>query len=195
MDAAVRRLPSLKEPDASFERPAPMARLTTLLLLAFVATACGSGPAASPSGQPSPAPSTAPPGSSSGGVPGDVAAFGGALRAAGATVTELGTFDPDPLGGRGVRLCVSGQLINVYTFDTEQDRQAEADRIDPDDPGNLGTVMVSWAGKPRFWQRDRILVLYLGEDPAVEAGISGVLGQPFARGEGRPPPGPDSNAC
>jgi hypothetical protein len=44
-----------------------------------------------------------------------------------------------------------------------------ASRIKPDDPSNLGTSIVEWAGRPRFWQRDRILVMYLGESAATEA--------------------------
>lgn len=107
---------------------------------------------------------------------------------------DLGSFNPEPLGGRGVSLCVAGQEVRVYVFATPEEQQAVAARIDPRDPSNLGTSMVAWAGDPKFWQADRIIVLYLGEQPAVEAGITSVLGQPFARGLGRDP-GPNRHAC
>ena len=107
-----------------------------------------------------------------------------------------GSFATDPIGGEGISLCVEGQVVNVYVFPTVEEREAAASRIDPDDPSNVGTAMIEWAGNPRFWAADRLLVLYLGRDPAVEAGITSVLGSPFARGEGRAPlPGPDLNAC
>jgi hypothetical protein len=36
-----------------------------------------------------------------------------------------------------------------------------------------------------------MIVVYLGEDAATEALLRGVLGEPFASGQGRPPlPGP-----
>ena len=109
-------------------------------------------------------------------------------------MTDLGAFNPDPLGGRGARLCVAGQQVSLYVYATEQERAAASARIDPNDPSNLGTAMVAWAGNPRFWQRGRILVLYLGNVAAVEAGITSVLGEPFARGRVRAP-APDRNAC
>lgn len=195
------------------ERPADVARSPIVLLLALVAMACGGGSSPTSDREPSPVPSTAavgsapepspvgsapvgsaPVGSASGGPTDDVAAFAAELQAAGAGVAELGIFNPDPLGGRGVRLCVAGQEVRVYLYATEQEREAVSSRVDPDDPSNVGTAMVSWAGNPRFWHRGRIIVLYLGDDPAVEAGITSVLGQPFARGRGRAP-GPGASDC
>ncbi|HSH21300.1 MAG TPA: hypothetical protein VK992_01620, partial [Candidatus Caenarcaniphilales bacterium] len=70
---------------------------------------------------------------------------------------------------------------------------ARAATIDPDDPSNIGTSIVEWAGEPKFWLRDRVLVLYLGTDEQVEDGLVSVLGEPFARGEGRPPLGGDDS--
>jgi hypothetical protein len=51
----------------------------------------------------------------------------------------------------------------------------------------VGTAIVEWAGRPRFWQGNRILVLYLGESAATEALLTSVLGPPFAEGPGRAP--------
>jgi len=90
---------------------------------------------------------------------------------------------------------MAGQQVDVYVYETEQERAAVAGKIDPTDPSHFGTdVIIEWAGNPRFWQQDRIIVLYLGNDPSVEAVITSVLGQPFARGQGRSP-GPDRPAC
>ncbi len=118
-----------------------------------------------------------------------------ALQGSGATVTDLGLFNPDPLDGRGVRLCVDGQRVSVYVYATEAERAAVADAIDPTDPSHVSrTMIVEWAGNPTFWQQDRLIVLYLGLAPEVKAGLTAVLGQPFASGQGRDP-GLASNAC
>lgn len=89
---------------------------------------------------------------------------------------------------------MSGQQVSVYLYPTAADRDAAAARIDPTDPSNLGTSIVEWAGNPKFWQADRIIVLYLGNDAAVETGITSLIGPPFARGQGRDP-GPNRHSC
>ena len=123
-----------------------------------------------------------------------VSAFEAALQGAGAKVRRTGEFNTEPIGGKGLSFCVAGQEVSVYVYPTAEDRAAVAARIDPKDPSNLGTAIVEWAGDPRFWQGDRLIVLYLGSDPAVEGGISSILGQPFARGQGRDP-GPNRHSC
>jgi hypothetical protein len=121
--------------------------------------------------------------------------FKAALGAAGATVTDLGGFDPNPLSGTGTNLCVSGQKVMTYEFGTARERAEMAATIDPADPSKIGnSAIVEWAGNPTFWQRDRLIVLYLGSDPRILAGVSSVLGEPFAAGHGRDP-GPAHHRC
>jgi len=134
--------------------------LVTLLI------ACGTPPA-------SPTPSAA-----GGGVEGLVSA----LAAASAPVRQADPFDAAPLPGQGVLLCVGREVVRVYVFTTEQARLAAAASIDPTDPSHVGTSIVEWTGNPRFWQRDRILFLYLGTDAPTEALLTSVMGPPFARG-------------
>ena len=173
-----------------------MTRFAIVVALAFIMEACGIATTTSPSGEASPpgAGSVTPSASGQGHVDSAVAVLVDALRARGATVTDLGAFNPEPLGGRGVSLCVAGQQVRVYVFDNEEDAAAVAGRIDPADPSNLGTTIIEWAGDPTFWQRDSIIVLYLGSDPAVKSGLASILGQPFASGQGRDP-GPGRHAC
>lgn len=115
------------------------------------------------------------------------------LQRAGATTTNQGSFTPDPFPGKGVSLCVNGQPVNVYVFASAAEREQASGGIDRTDPFHVGTAIVEWIGSPRFWERDRILVLYLGPDPAVEALVTSVLGPPFARGGlGRPPQPPET---
>lgn len=169
-----------------------MLRLAMVPLVAVLTLACAAPalPSRSASG-----PSDVEATSASSPASDPVAALAEALRAAGATLTVLGSFPTDPLGGRGTRLCVSAQEVRVYAFETEADQAAVATKIDPTDPSMIGASMiVEWAGNPTFWQQGRLIVLYLGSDPAVEAGLSSVLGQPFAKGFGRDP-GPGQHDC
>lgn len=109
-------------------------------------------------------------------------------------MTLLDAFNPDPLPGRGVRLCVGGQEVSVYVYPTPEERAAVAARIDRTDPSNVGTAIIEWRGDPTFWERDRLIVLYLGRDPGTEATLTEVLGAPFASGQGRDP-GPGGHDC
>lgn len=104
------------------------------------------------------------------------------LQGAGASVVEQGSFQTTPLFGRGVVLCVQGRPIQVYEYASAAERTRASAEIDPTDPSHIGNSIVEWRGNPRFWQRDRLIVQYLGQDPAVEVILSSVLGPPFAKG-------------
>jgi hypothetical protein len=91
-------------------------------------------------------------------------------------------------------VCVGTEAVQVYVLKDHEAVRAAASMIDPDDPSKIGTSIVDWAGRPRFWLRDRILVLYIGDDAATDAALRTLLGEPFAEapGPGRPPlPAPD----
>ncbi len=148
-------------------------------VLVTLLTACATPPA-------SPTPSAA-----GGGVEGLVSS----LAAASAPVRQADAFDPTPLSGEGVLLCVGREEVRVYVFPTEEARLASAAGIDPQDPSHIGTSIVEWTGNPRFWQRDRILVLYVGTDVPTEALLTSVMGPPFARGASGGLGGPRASAC
>jgi hypothetical protein len=136
-------------------------------------------------------PASPSPSASGGGVEGLVSA----LAALSAPVREADRFDPAPLPGQGVLLCVGHEEVRVYVFPTEEARLAAAGSIDPTDLSHVGTSIVEWTGNPRFWQRDRILVLYVGTDAPTEALLTSVMGPPFARGLGGGLGGPRVSAC
>lgn len=116
------------------------------------------------------------------------------LLQAGAPVILGGTFNTMPLGGRGVALCVAGNKVRLNVFDSADEAARVAGSIDPTDPSRVGSASVAWQGDPRFWQRDRLLVLYLGADRATERILIDVLGSPFAAGRGRQAD-PSTDAC
>lgn len=153
-----------------------------LVLIGLFAIACQ--PAAGP--PPSP-PTSAPPTSAP--SPTAVAVYPeqliADLEAAGADVRIGGAFTADPFAAQGFVLCVGKEQVRMYIFPSIGDRVAAAAKIDKTHPSNVGTAMVDWNGRPRFWQVDRLLLLYLGEDAPTETLLRNVLGAPFASGEGR----------
>ncbi len=145
----------------------------SLLLIALLVAGCGGN--ASAGGSPSP---------SGGGAEALIAD----LQRVGATATKQAAFTADPFPGQGVSVCVNDQPVSVYVFASAAEREQASGQIDRTDPFHVGTSIVEWIGSPRFWERDRIIVLYVGPDPAVEAVLTSVLGPPFASGGlGRPP--------
>lgn len=117
------------------------------------------------------------------------------LEKAGAPVTRLGSLPTMPLGGRGVALCVAGQKVRFNVYASVDEAARVAGTIDPTDPSHVGdSMIVEWQGDPRFWQRDRLLVLFLGAGRATEEVLTDVLGTPFAAGSGRRGD-PTADAC
>ena len=154
-----------------------------LLLPAIVLfAACQAG--VSPTATPQP---TAPPAAS--GVAGIVAD----LSAAGVAAKAGGAFASEPIGGEGISMCVGKETVQTYQFIDHESALVVVQTIDPEDPSRIGTMIVDWAGTPRFWLRDNVIVLYTGTDAATDAALRALLGQPFAEGEGgrMPLPGPD----
>ena len=49
-----------------------------------------------------------------------------------------------------------------------------------EDGSSIGTNMPFWVGDPHFYQKERIIVLYVGDDPAIEELLEYVLGSQFA---------------
>lgn len=106
------------------------------------------------------------------------------LTAAGVAADQAETFATDPVGGTGTLICIGTEEVRTYVFDDEAAATEVASKIDPVDPSNLGNAIVEWAGRPRFWRRGPMLVLYLGEDQPTEDLVTNVLGPPFAVGAG-----------
>ena len=118
------------------------------------------------------------------------------LRAAGASVEQVRTYGGAamPFRGLGVELCVDGLRVDVWLYDSPQERAADTALIDPDDPRHVGSAIAEWRGRVTFWERDRIIVLDLGGAPATTRLLGSVLGEPLAQD---PPgdPGPFDQGC
>jgi hypothetical protein len=130
-------------------------------------------PTPSPAAMPSPTPAS--------GAQGLVAD----LDAQGAEAKVGSAFMSEPIGGQGMTVCVDAETIQVYEFIDHEAALATTFKIDRDEPSHVGNGIVEWNGRPRFWLRDRMIVLYLGEDAGVDAALHNLLGPPFAEGRDR----------
>lgn len=119
--------------------------------------------------------------------------FAAQLRDAGLDVTRLGEATQPFLRGTGDRLRLSGGALTapteltVYHYTDAAIAAEDAKRVQPDttikwsEPdGNVKTISYAWVAPPHFFRRDTTLVLYTGNDKAMLALLTDILGPQFA---------------
>ncbi|HUS14978.1 MAG TPA: hypothetical protein VM536_08155 [Chloroflexia bacterium] len=132
------------------------------------------------------------PGSLPPGTPGSLPATAGqaelvaALQAAGLTLAPGGPVQ-QPF------LAVPGAAFNrgdVQVFEYADAAAAGADAAKIQADGSIPGVMVDWMAQPHFYRTGRLVVIYLGADPAALKALDSLLGPAFATGAPRGPGGP-----
>ncbi len=101
------------------------------------------------------------------------------LRSAGADV-EFVRFDKDvPLSGAAQTVRLNGNEIQLLQYADDQVRLADAEQV-----MNRAKQSDENSSAPlrHFYQRDRLIVVYQGEDQATQRLLSSKLGAPFASG-------------
>jgi len=101
------------------------------------------------------------------------------LRAAGATVGPAGDVTQPFFSVKGYVIKVNGEDVQVFEYSDEAAVEAEAELVSPDG-SSIGTSMVSWIAPPHFYKAGRIIVLYVGENPAITETLEIALGKQFA---------------
>ncbi len=148
----------------------------TLLLAPALVALLGCQSPGAPTGTPVSTPVPTPAATAASGVEGLVAD----LKARGVDAKMGSPFLAEPMGGQGMSVCVGAETLQVYAFFDHEAALAASVKINRNDPSNVGNAIVEWNGPPRFWLRDRVIVLYLGDNAATDAALRGLLGQPFA---------------
>jgi hypothetical protein len=141
-----------------------------LVLIAVLLTACGTtqGP------------------QSHGGPVQDQVSLIDTLRSKNVTVDISGTVSQpflNPQSGTSVRLS-SGPLttpadVQLFEYGSVSAASADAQKISHDGSGTA-TTKISWVGAPHFFLKGRVMVLYVGSDPAVLSLLQSLLGAQFA---------------
>jgi hypothetical protein len=121
---------------------------------------------------------------SHGGPVADHVSFVDALRGAGYAVEVGGEVHQPFLNVAGTVLRVrgpgleQGEEVQSYGYETVEAAKADAGLIQPD--GTVEGMKISWIGPPHFFLRERVLVIYVGDNPHTIRLLSGLLGSPFA---------------
>ena len=157
-----------------------IAILVLLLIAAFI-TGCGQ-PAAGDQPLDEPTAGSGPTAVSHGGPVEDYGSLIDALRAAGATVEPAGEVEQPFFSVKGQIIQVNGVDVQVFEYEDEAAAQREAAKVGPDG-STFETIIVDWVSPPHFYQKDRIIVLYVGDGAAIRQMLENALGAQFAGGE------------
>lgn len=104
------------------------------------------------------------------------------LRAKGAAVKYESERVSQPFFTVKARiLLVEDQAIQVFQYANDATVEAEAQRVDPTGM-TVGSSKISWMAPPHFYRRDKLIVLYVGNDSQVKSLLESVLGPQFAGG-------------
>ncbi|MFC1958733.1 hypothetical protein ACFLV6_02325 [Chloroflexota bacterium] len=104
------------------------------------------------------------------------------LRDAGATIeheTLPQVIVQDFFSVTGQVFKVNGEEVQLFEYSSQSEAEAEAALVSPDGSA-IGTSMPFWMAPPHFYKAGRIIVLYVGENPAVTKALETVLGTQFA---------------
>lgn len=111
----------------------------------------------------------------------DTASLMQALLAMGARVSPGGEAAQPFMPVPARLLQVNGASVQVFELADEATAASVAAGIAPD-ASRIGPLSISWLAPPHFYRAGRSIVLYIGDDPEVLAGLERVLGEPIARG-------------
>jgi len=101
------------------------------------------------------------------------------LRANDATVNPEGEIEQPFFSVTGFSIQVNGASVQVFEYNTSEDAEADASLVSSDG-SSIGTSMPFWVDDPHFYYKEKIIVLYVGDNPAIEELLESVLGSQFA---------------
>ncbi|MEK0329562.1 MAG: hypothetical protein QQN59_07480 [Nitrosopumilus sp.] len=101
------------------------------------------------------------------------------LRANNATVIPEGEIEQPFFSVTGFSIQVNGSSVQVFEYNSAEDAEADASLVSLDG-SSIGTSMPFWVDDPHFYYKEKIIVLYVGDDPAIEELLESVLGSQFA---------------
>lgn len=117
-----------------------------------------------------------------------------ALQSHGTTIQQVGAVQQPFFHTQGTRLCISGAQINpatqvqVYAYNDAGTAEMDVHQISRNGAtvvqrlpnGNSAMTSSNWIAPPHFFQRDRVVVLYLGSNQALLELLSEALGPQIA---------------
>jgi len=96
-----------------------------------------------------------------------------------ASVNPEGEIEQPFFSVTGFSIQVNDANVQVFEYSTAEDAEADASLVSIDG-SSIGTSMPFWVDVPHFYYKEKIIVLYVGDDPAIEELLESVLGPQFA---------------
>ena len=114
-----------------------------------------------------------------------VGALIGVLQQQGATVVPMEHLSREShcLSVGAVRLAVDGENVYVFEYESAEAANTDARTVSADGDAINGAGRACsffWIGPPRFYKKDRLIVLYVGTNQDLIRMLDGLLGRPFA---------------
>ncbi len=103
------------------------------------------------------------------------------LRAAGNAVEVGDTISQPFFSVEGQVITVNGEDVEVFEHASAEAADEEAALVSPDG-SSVGTTQIEFVATPHFYKSGALIVLYVGDDPAVSDPLEAVLGPQFAGG-------------
>ena len=147
--------------------------LSLIGLLFVVAVGCATG------GEKSPGPGQDQPKQSKSGTVSDYPSLIKSLRALGAGASAAGDVEQPFFFIKGEMIKVHSEDVQVFQYANAAAAEAEAAPISRDGMA-VGTRKIFWVGAPHFFKKDKLLVLYVGDNAKVLKTLEALLGQQFA---------------
>jgi len=111
----------------------------------------------------------------------DYAGFVRSLRAENTTIEPQGEVEQPFFSVTGKVIALYGDHVQIFEHPGSAEADAEAALVSPDGM-TVGTAKPHWLGTPHFYRKDKLLVLYLGDNEKVLKALEARLGRQFAGG-------------
>lgn len=104
------------------------------------------------------------------------------LRAVGYIVESAGQVSQPFFSVNGQVITVNGGHVQVFEYKTPAAARAAAATVSLDG-SSVGTTIITWVDTPHFYQKGKLIVLYVGNDAGVIDALEAALGPQFAGGK------------
>jgi len=101
------------------------------------------------------------------------------LLDSGASVQVMGSINQPFLSGQGRIIRVNGEDLQVFEYANRGLAKEDIDLVTPDGCC-FGTTNISWMGSPHIYQKDRLIVIYVGDNSSMRNLLENMLGSQFA---------------
>jgi hypothetical protein len=111
----------------------------------------------------------------------DYASFVKSLRAEKISIKREGEVDQPFFAVKGKVISLYGDHVQIFEYPSAAKADMEAALVSRDGR-TVGTTKPHWLGTPHFYKKEKLLVLYLGDNEKVLKALEARLGRQFAGG-------------